>query len=74
MLAIVLTVLAESTPSSHPKAGSRLAWAALLCCYGVCVGVVSLLIGYAFPLSEWLAIAIAVPLGLPVLLFAAKVA
>ena len=72
-LALLLTVLAESVPSRRRKAGSRFTWGAVLCCYGVCVGVVSLLLGHLCHLSEWLAIAVAVPLGFPVVLFAGKI-
>ena len=74
LLAILLTVFAETASPHRVKTGSRFATAAYFCCYGVWVRVVSPLIGYFLQLQEWLAIAIAVPLGIPIVLFAGKVA
>jgi hypothetical protein len=73
-LAILLTLLAESASLRRlsGKLDSFFSGAMLFCCYGVCVGVVSLVLAYLFNLREWLALLISLPLGLPVLVFAAK--
>jgi hypothetical protein len=47
-------------------------WGILFCCYGVGVGVASIIISYFFHVRELIAVAIGVPLGLPILIFAAK--
>jgi hypothetical protein len=41
--------------------------------YGVCVGIVSVLLVYFFSLSDLVSLAISVPLGVPVLFLAAKI-
>jgi hypothetical protein len=56
------------------KANRVVCWAMLLCCYGVCVGLISAILGYYFELSEGIALAIAVPLGLPALILACLMA
>ncbi len=74
-LAVLATIVAESRLAR--LWGDRIAWRfagfAILCCYGVCVGVLSAVIGYFFPVPEWLAVVIAVPLGLPILVLVAKI-
>jgi ABC-type Mn2+/Zn2+ transport system permease subunit len=71
--AVLLTVLAESRAFRHSKRiDAILPWAALLSCYGVCVGLVSALLAYFFHISEWLTLAIAVPLACPLFVLAAK--
>ena len=71
-LAILLTVFAETTSPRRLKTGSFFTMAAFICCYGVCVGVAALLVDYFFHIREWVSIAIGVPLGIPVLIAAAK--
>ena len=71
-LGILLTVFAEAASPRRIKTGKYLAIVAFLCCYGVCIGVAALLAGYFFHIREWIAIAIGVPLGIPILFAAAK--
>lgn len=75
VLAILATILVESRFSRvlGQRVSSKFAGFAFLCCFGVCVGVVSGLVSYFFHVREWVAILIAVPLGVPVLLLAARV-
>ena len=75
VLAILATIVAESRASRclSKRAQDALCWALLACCYGVCVGAISGLIGYFFHLREWLALVIAVPFGIPLLFLAARV-
>ena len=75
ILAVIFTVIVESQLSRRMSktASSRLAWAAFFSCYGVCVGVVSMLLGYFFQWRDWVSIAVAVPLGFPVFLLAGRV-
>lgn len=61
MLAILATVLVESRLSE--RTAVKFAGFAVLCCYVVCIGVVSALLSHCFNIREWLAILIAVPLG-----------
>jgi hypothetical protein len=71
--AIALTLLAESRRFEPPsRAGPVLARAALLCGYGTCVGLVSSALAYFLPVSDWLALVIAVPVAAPVLLLFAR--
>ena len=70
--AVVFTVAAERTPSRRERAGKRYAIAAIFCGYGVCVGVLAMIIEHLFPSPEWAALAIALPLGFPALLLAGK--
>jgi hypothetical protein len=74
-LAFLTTVLAESRFSRRlsKRGEAALVWSALLCCYGVCIGVTSALLSHFFHLREWSALMIAVPLAVPLLIFAAKV-
>lgn len=71
-LAILLTVFAEVAGPRRLKSGSVFAMGAFICCYGVCVGVAALLADYFFHVREWVAVAIGVPLGIPILIAAAK--
>jgi hypothetical protein len=65
--AVLLTVLRERLVPGHPQpAGSVLVWAVLLCLYGACVGLIAGLLTHFFHLSDWVALAIAVPVALPV--------
>jgi len=71
--AILLGVLAESRRFQPPnRLGPALCWGFLLCCYGVCVGLVSGVLAYFLHVDDWLAIAIAVPVAMPVLWLLAK--
>jgi hypothetical protein len=71
--AIVLTVLAESRRFRPPsRAAPLLSWGALVCCCGVCVGLVSGVLVHVLRLDEWLALAVAVPAGVLVLWVLAK--
>ena len=74
VLAILATVLVESRLSRRlsERTAQKFAGFAILCCYVVCIGVVSALISYWFHVREWLAILIAVPLGAPLLALLAK--
>jgi len=74
VLAILATVLVESrfTRRMSERAASRFMWLAVLCCYGVCIGVVSGLLVCFLHVPEWIALVIAIPLGIPLLLLAAK--
>lgn len=72
VLAMLFTFAAEKTPASSGSRGKRWAVAALFCGYGVCVGVLALIIEYLFQCPEWAALAIALPLGFPALLLAGK--
>ena len=70
--AIVLTVVLESRASGHSeRVGSVLVWAVLLCLYGICVGLAGGLLAHFLHLSDWVALAIAVPVALPVLVLLA---
>lgn len=72
-VAIPLGVLAESRRFQPPnRVGPALAWGALPCCYGVCVGLVSGVLAYFLRVDDWLAIAIAVPVAMPVLWLLAR--
>jgi hypothetical protein len=44
----------------------------VLCCFGVCVGLISALLAYWLQISEWITLAVGLPLGVPLLLFAAR--
>ena len=74
-LAAVFMVIGESRLRQKigDKAQKRMAWAVLSCCYGACVGIVAILLGHFFHLQDWVAIAVAVPLGLPALAAVAKI-
>lgn len=74
-LAAVLVFIGESRLRKRisEKAQKRMAWVTLLSCYGACVGIVAILLGHFFHLHDWVAIAVAVPLGLPALAVAAKI-
>lgn len=65
MLAILATVLVESRLPRRlsERTAVKFAGFAVLCCYVVCIGVVSALLSHCFNIREWLAILIAVPLG-----------
>ncbi|HEY2589887.1 MAG TPA: hypothetical protein VGI81_29350 [Tepidisphaeraceae bacterium] len=69
VLAVAFTVVAEKPDT---RARDLAAWAALLALYGVCVGLVSMVLVHFFALDQWIALAISVPLGLPALYFAAR--
>jgi hypothetical protein len=69
LCAIAFTVLAERRA---PHSGARMAVAALVSIYGVCVGIVSALLAYFFALGELASLAISVPLGAVALILAAK--
>jgi hypothetical protein len=74
-LAILLTVFVENrrlSKSSSERMKTLICWGILFCCYGVGVGVASIIISYFFHVRELIAVAIGVPLGLPILIFAAK--
>jgi len=71
--AILLTMLAESRRFQPPnRVAPVLSWGALVCCCGVCVGLVAGVLVYVLRLDEWLAVAIAVPVAIPVLWGLAK--
>jgi di/tricarboxylate transporter len=74
-LAVLATALIESRLSRRlgKQMASRFAMLALLCCYGVCVGAVSAVVAYFFIIPEWVALVIAVPLGIPLLILASKI-
>lgn len=69
-LALAFTIAAESAPAHREAIGRRYAIAVLFCGYGVCVGVLALIIEYFFRCPAW--VAIALPLGFPALLLAGK--
>ncbi len=70
--AVLLTVLGERLAFRRPeRAGSVLVWAVLLCLYGVCVGLIAGLLTIFLHLSDWVALAITVPVALPVLVLLA---
>ncbi len=71
LLAVVFTIIAKRRPSC--SGGARFAWAGLIAIYGVCVGIVSATLVYFFSLSEWAALAISIPLGVPAGYAAAKI-
>ena len=71
LCAIAFTVAAEKRPS---KSGARMAWAALFAIYCVCVGTISTALVYFFALGELASVAIGIPLGIPALFVAAKMA
>ena len=76
-LAILLTVFVESRrlrSISSKRMQTLFTWGVLLCCYGVGVGVASIIVGYFFHVKEMIALAIGIPLGLPILICAAKMA
>jgi hypothetical protein len=72
-LAVLFTVLAESNASG--RLGKRLEAAVsvmvVLSCYGVCVGLISAVLGHFLQIREWIALLVSVPLAIPVLLAAA---
>jgi ABC-type glucose/galactose transport system permease subunit len=71
--AILLTVLAESRRFRPPsRAAPLLSWGALVCCCGVCVGLVAGVLVYVLRVHEWLAVTIALPVAIPVLWGLAK--
>lgn len=74
VLAILTTLLVESRLSRRlsERNAAKFAGFAVVCCYVVCIGVVSALISYCFNVREWLAILIAVPLGAPLLALLVK--
>jgi len=74
LLGILLAVFAETASPRRAKSGSFFTMAALICCYGFCVGVAALLTNYSFHVREWVAVSIGVPLGIPILIVAAKMA
>jgi hypothetical protein len=79
--AIVLTVACLAiavvcAATAERRQGLRIRWAgaSLLALYGVCIGVVMLLLVYFFAIGEAGAIALAVPLGAVALGFTTKAA
>lgn len=72
--AAVLTFALDG-PAPHrisEKTWMRLFYAPLLACYGACVAIVSLLLSHFFGTREWLSLLVALPLGLMLLISAAK--
>ena len=72
LLAITLTVASEIR--GNDKWEWRFAWTTLFLLYGVCVGIVSVLLIHFLSLEEWLAIALSIPLGVPTFLLTTKTA
>lgn len=68
--AVLLCAMLESRLSCRmsEKTNMRLMGAMLFACYGVCVGITSLLLSHFFELREWLSILLAVPVGIALLL------
>jgi hypothetical protein len=75
-IAIILVIILEGRVGKHLRetASRKLAWIMIISCYGVCIGVVSLLLGYFFHFREWLCLVIAVPVGIPAFFLACKMA
>jgi hypothetical protein len=69
LCAIAFTIGAEGRRSVF---GARMAWAVLFAIYGVCVGIVSMVLAHVFSLGEFASLAISIPLGVPALVVAAK--
>ena len=70
--AILLTLAAEACSRRSERVSAFLGWAAVLCCFGVCVGLISALLAYWLQISEWITLAVGLPLGVPLLLLAAR--